>query len=49
MSNELVFGSSGAPGALRGAYDFAINNGTLNDVQGNNVSDRFVACLYNHR
>ena len=47
MSNRLVFGD-GASGAFHSAHDFAINNSTLNDVQGNYVSHRFVAGVYHH-
>ena len=47
MSNKLVFGA-GASGAFHSAHDFAINNSTLNDVQGNYVSHRFVAGVYHH-
>ena len=47
-SNELVFGVPGASGAFHAAHHFAINNSTLNDVQGNYVSGRFVACAYHH-
>ena len=45
MSNERGFGASEASGAFRAAHDFAINNSTLNDVQGNYVRDHFVACV----
>ena len=47
MSDEVVFGA-GASRALDSAHHFSINNSTLNDVQGNYVSDRFVACVYHH-
>lgn len=48
MSNGLVFGPPGASGVFHAAHHFAINNSTLNDVQGNYVSDRFVAYVYHH-
>ena len=47
MSNEVVFGA-GASRAFHSAHHFAINNSALNDVQGNYVSDRFVASVYHH-
>ena len=47
MSNELVSGAR-ASRAFHSAHHFTINNSTLNDVQGNYVSDRFVACVYHH-
>ena len=50
MSSEILFGAPGASGAFHTAHHFAINNSTLNDVQGDyvNVSDRFIACVYHH-
>jgi hypothetical protein len=49
MSNDLVFSAPGAPGAFHSAHHFAINNSTLNDVQGNYVRRRFVACVYQYQ
>jgi hypothetical protein len=48
MPNELGFGAPEASGAFHAAHDFAINNSTLNDVQGNLVRGHFVACV-DHR
>ena len=44
MSNELVLGAPGTSGAFHSAHDFSIKDGTFIDVQGNYVSNRFVAC-----
>jgi hypothetical protein len=46
MPNDLA---PGAPGAFHSTHHVAINNSTLNDVQGNYVRRRFVACVYHHQ
>jgi hypothetical protein len=45
MSNELKLGAPGASVTFRAVHNLAINNSTLNDVQGNYVRDHFVACV----